>query len=261
MGIRPSKHIGWGVKAEGSQLNKSAMENLFEPHKKSNNKLSYSNFLNFVKEHELLTKFDGTTFLDSSRYEEADKQDAIYQFAEEIPLKFDSSAPFTEQEFIILFYPSILTPISSRFSKKEKFDSMVKDFYELDSAFVYAEIENFFPESFKNLETVSYNFKTPPFPSEYSIIETGDLKTISDWNEYSDKSTMNDVRRALYAKEDDKYADVYATLTGFENLDELKRAYRFGPPEDVFAFAQYVGLFKDGSLPFQLEPTVAYCWG
>lgn len=252
MGIRPRKLIGWGIKIKGSELNESVVDNL-----RYDKNISYSGLIDYIIEKDLMKLEREYRELDKDRFSQLDKNNKIFKYIDVVGEEYDDEKEFEDIEFNLIFYPNILSPLALYKNPDGKDD--VDEYSSGDDAFVYAELEHFFPESMDTLKTVSYNFKMPPFPSDYSIIEKKDFDNLSDFVRLNDKYITQDVKKCLL-NIDTKYLNVFAQSAGFENVEEVKEAYCFAPPEDVFAFAQYSQIFNNEGDPFYLKPTVVYHW-
>lgn len=253
MGIRPNKAIGWGITIKGSDLYEQKVDDVI-----NENNLSYTGFIDYLENHELMNSHIEARLhhkgITKEKFSKLDKDRKIFNYMEIIEEKYDSDECFENQVWTIIFYPMVLSPLA--FYE----DYGIGEFKVGDSPFTYAEIEHFFPESMDNLETVSYNIKTPPFPSDYSVIHNNNKKTVESFRTLNDKTIFQDVKQCLIRGAEDSYSEIFSTMVGFKNFEELQNAYCLAPAEEVFALAQYSGIFKSESVAFELKPIVAYYW-
>lgn len=251
MGIRPNKAIGWGIEISGTELNEAAIDKFFDK-----NELSYKGLLEHLDTHNLMTEHRKHGWLSKANFEKLDEDQKIFEFIDVISKNYDSDEDFEDDNWHIMFYPMVLSPLA--------FHNGADEFKDYASPFAYAEIEHFFPESMTSLETISYIIDTPPFPSEYSVV-----KKVDD-NDSQNKFThgfdivkgdvADEMKQALRSNMDDKHADIYATLAGFDSVEELKNSCMLAPAEEIIALAHYSGLFKDDCKVLDLRPTVMYYW-
>ena len=253
MGIRPRKSIGWGVQVKGSQLSESVVNNL-----RHNKSLSFAGLIDYVVEKDLLKVERKYREIDKERFSHLDRDGKICKYVDVISGEYDDERDFDDIDFTVMFYPDIISPLTIHQNPVDGRD-YVDECKEGDGAFVYAEIEHFFPESMDTLKTVSYNFKIPPFPSDYSIIEKNDFKDVSDFIRLTDAYMIQDVKKCLL-KIDTKFLDIFAGSAGFDSVEDVEKYCHLAPPEDVFVFAQYSQIFKTAEHPFYLRPTVVYSW-
>lgn len=247
MGIRPRKSIGWGITLKGSELRSEAAENAFEY-----KEWSYAGLFDYMKQHNLMEKHrKQSPYFTKEKFSELDDDKTLFNYVEIISKNYDSEIEFDEEDWTIIFYPMVLSSLA--------FHDGMDEFKVGDSPFTYAEIERFFPESMTTLETVSYTIDTPPFPSEYSVAKKGKGLS-SSFELLNDYTLIQEVKRCLISNRDDKYKDIIAQAAGFENVCELKENLVLAPAEEILAFAQYSGLFKNDRVPLELKPMVAYHW-
>jgi len=248
MGIRPNKAIGWGITISGAKLNEQAVDNILDQ-----KHLSYAGLFDYIAENDLMKQHrKHSAYFSKDKFVELDKNKTLFNYVEIISKNYDSEVDFEEEEWTIIFYPMVLSALA--------FHDGCEEFKEGSTPFIYAEIEQFFPESMEKLNTVSYTFETPPFPSEYSVIHNNGEKTAQNFRLLEDRTISSEVKRCLIAEQNDEFLEIYAKMFGFDNVDELKKAYTLAPDEEVFAFAQYSNVFKNEENPYELIPTVAYYW-
>lgn len=252
MGIRPRKSIGWGMKVKGSELSEAAVEGVF-----SKESLSFSGLIDYIIEKDLMKKNREyrDDDLNRERYEKLDEKNKIFKYLDIIDENYDNDGDFNESEYYVLFYPNILSALTiGNFPDGKEY---VDEWKSGDDAFVYAELENFFPESMDTLKSVAYNFKSAPFPSDYSIVEKNEVNNVSNFKPAS--RDYFEIKRALLNM-DNSDKDLLSLVAGFKNFEELESKYTLAPPEDVFSFAQYSQIFKSESTAFELKPMVVYRW-
>lgn len=246
MGIRPQKSIGWGIALKGTELRQKAAENVIE-----HQELSYAGLFDHLEENNNMNFHKQSPYFTKEKFSELDDDKTLFNYVEIISKNYDSDVDFEDEEWTIIFYPMVLSTLA--------FHDGSNEFKENSSPFVYAEIEKFFPESMTTLETVSYTIDTPPFPSEYSVVKKD--KGLSNSFELLDDFTIvQEVKRCLLADTDDEYIDIFAQIAGFKGADELKENLVLAPAEEILAFAQYSGLFKNDRVPLELKPMVVYSW-
>lgn len=251
MGIRPHKAIGWGIKVSGTELDEAAVNKVF--YKKE---LSYKGLLEHLETHNLLAEHRKHGWLNKANFEKLDEDKKIFEFIDVISKNYDSDESFKDDNWHIMFYPMVLSPLA--------FHNGADEFKDSASPFAYAEIEHFFPESMTSLETVSYTIDTQPFPSEYSVVKKVDdnvsQNVFTNGFDIVRGAVADEMKRALRSNMDDKHADIYATFAGFDSVEGLKKSCMLAPAEEIVALAHYSGLFKNEDKVFDLRPTVMYYW-
>lgn len=243
MGIRPQKSIGWGITLSGSELHEKAVDNIF-----CRRNLSYAGLFDHIEENNIMTFHKQSPYFTKEKFSELDENKTLFNYVEVISENYDSEEEFGEENWTVLFYPMVLSPLA--FQK----NGGINEFKENSIPFTYAEIEKFFPESMEDLKTVSYTIDTPPFPSGYSVVKKDDFTVFRD-----SSGLLNDMKNVL-RKPDGDFAKVHAEFCGFNSVDELVETYRLAPDEEIIAFAEYLNIFKNKENVFELKPMVVYSW-
>lgn len=241
MGIRPNKSIGWGITLSGSELHEKAVDRIMD-----RKKFSYAGLFDHLEENNNMTFHKKSSYFTKENFSKLDKNKTLFNYVEIISKNYDSDVDFDEEEWTIIFYPMVLSPLAFQ-------DDGADEFQENSSPFVYAEIEKFFPESMDDLNTVSYTIETPPFPSEYSVVSKNDFSVLRN-NEF-----LNDMKRII-RNPDDRFSETYATICGFETVSEILENYQLAPDEEIVSFAQYLNIFQNNKIAFDLKPMVVYYW-
>lgn len=251
MGIRPSKYIGWVIETTPHELNDAAFDTLIRASYRSKitPEYTYQKFYDFLEDHpvgELVQRYAAySSSLD--QYNPLTYMDIVQNGVDGI----------SEDKVYFVFYPMMLMPYAFPDDPKGGTD----DFRDEESAFVYAELEQFFPEAFENLSSCSYTVEAPVFPSDYSVIYRAP-ETVQDFSPYTNYEYRQDIYRVLrqlQRGETDK-AEQFVKLTGFASVEDLTSQLRLAPPEELFMFAQFLNVFNDESIPYRMKPTVVYSW-
>lgn len=239
MGIRPNKSIGWGITMSGSELVEKTVDNVL-----NEKQSSYSGLFDYIEQNNLMETHKQSKFFRKEEFQKLDENKTLFDYIEIISKNYDSDVDFEEEEWTIIFYPMVLSPLA--------FHNGSNEFKDGDSPFTYAEIEKFFPKSLEDLNTVSYTIGTPPFPSEYSVVAKKDFTILR--SEY-----LNDMKQILRAP-DARFSETYAQICGFENVSEILENYQLAPDEEITSFAQYLNIFQDNKIVFDMKPMIAYYW-
>lgn len=257
MGIRPNKVVGWTVEVPLADIDKDVLETVLEEKytQKRNEKYTYHGFYDFI------APYAAGDFIQSlDPYKEKLEQYNMLDFVDIIhdDTEFMDAEEIQNASIYVVFHPMFLTPYIFP-------DTMnpVADFQSFDSPFVYAELERFFPEEFAKISIATFDFTTPVFPTQYSVIKNGLPQDMQNFQKYDDKENNMEVYASLLHMNtpDKRYAaDLKAKFAGFKDADDLASQWQLAPPTDLFMFAQYTGVFQDESVPYMMTPKVVYYW-
>lgn len=254
MGIRPRKTIGWVVQTVQDNVHLDTVDTIrgLSYDAAASTAYSYQGFYDYIEPYLLgqylhayhghrpamdqynITKFVNLIVAD----EEYGDDDAVYA----------------------VFYPMLLTPYGDLSDP-----GGAQEFQSGDTAFVHAELEHLAPHAYRTLETFTYGVNSPIFPSEYSVIERGHPRTLEHFTLLQDRKKQRDIYIALRRLQNNEPGEaelraMYAQFAGFDSIAALADAYELAPPEDLFAFAHYLNIFKDPSVIYEMRPQVVYYW-
>lgn len=258
MGIRPTKTIGWGIELPYDKVNYDVMEKVFDGERSWN----ATDFFDFLKNSNIIQQNKARAYVleNKDSYIKAMDKDRDYlEYCVTVETQYFDGDNLEDGTITLVFYPHILVPGLTNTKGIES----CKDRF---GAFVYAEVENFFPESMHTLETVNYTVKDPVFPSEYFIVQNRDDNEFVIVSEKDPAASGIEIfeQQSFYRLllgSDPAMKETNLALSGFSTMEELLAKVRLAPPADVFAFAKYTQLFNDDANIFDLKPMVMYSWG
>lgn len=262
MGIRPNKIIGWGSTSLKTEfLNKKEVLDI--QNKYYNSKDTFYNYSNFKKYAiEELKKQNypiDKSFLEISNENNLSPKRNISNRLKVIDFKYEDERKWEKKKYFFNVSP---LPVSSLFLSKNN-EILDKEWNEGDTAFVYAELERFFPKSLKTLDTYSYNFQTAIFPTTYNLYkkESNNFVVV---DETTDRFKFEAIKKILSSKiYKEETPELYLEIlskTYDLNEEDVYKDYILGPPLETVIFTKWLNIFKNDNIILDLKPTVTYYW-